>query len=1835
MASLNDLIVRVGVEGIPAFKNAFKDAIEALETTGDRAAKAGSSISRAFSNLGIQDSSAKVAAEAKRLQGSFELLERAFKDGKISAADFAKANEGLKTSLERLAAPTQTIAEKMEKLGKSGEGLKNIGSALTAAISLPIAGAAIAVTKFAADFELAMRQVTSLLGKDAAASFKPLSDGVLELSKRLGVDAVGAARALYEAISAGVPKENVLAFIEVASKAAIAGVTQTKVAVDGMTTIMNSYRLEAGKAAEVSDAMFQAVNLGKFTFEQLAASMSVAAPIAAQVGVGFKDLLAAAATLTSKGVPVSEAMTQIAAAMRSIIAPSKEMEALFAKIGVSSGEALIKSKGLQGALEAVRDAAGGSSDVLSKATGRIEGFNAILSLTGDNSKKAREDLKSLNDSIGATDAAFAEIEKSFSRQLDAFTAQAKALGIELGTALLPFAKSALEAIKPLISVIGELAQGFKELPSPVQLAVGGFVALAAVAGPLLLIVGQMATSVSGLATAFQALGGIGSISSAFQSIGIAASGAAVGVAALVGAAAVASILLTIDAIEKLRQRYKDLAEDQERRRTGKNYLIAGSENDNRPLNSLAAEANKAAAALQEPKQGSKIDLKAIATELDIFGTAAKNTVKPVEDVVVAHGKLGKAVRESAADHKLARNAIKEFADGIPVAIVREYEAKVQALQKAIARATIEIALAKQAGRDWDSQLESNIAAAQALSAELLKSANSALPAYVAGLGKIKGATSGLTDDLKEAVKIGKAQFGDIKDAFKAFGFSEQELTSADEMAKLWGLLAENVGKVKEGRLITQNMADIAASMSLKKTIEEQRALGNATDEYEAKLAKVQLRLSAIRSDNDAYKVAGLDTLEALEAQATLTAQAYEVIATTGRDSSVRVLTAQQKALEAQRELAIATGQAWDGIDDQLSRVADRLARATSLKGVSDLQAAFLNFANAAGAAITKSFGDAFDALIKGDFKGVGKAFSSMWKGVAESAVKTFTDPLKNALGEFFGKTVRDLLKGSLSGVKEDIKDIASVIKGMFGAAPQSAQGLSGILSRTPTATPPFVPSASGGGASIPSSAGGAGGGAASASSLLGSISNVANIVTALATVAAGIGAAFQASETNKTLDAIGKHTLQTANDLANLRADSWTREGHLMTKLDDILITCRDGFKELRDAIKGSLSLNLSVGANTEKAKQLTDAVISRLGNTDATVGDRLKETNTSLRHIEAAIPEWTLKVIKSIETGTASLLGKLQEIERNGQPSILKTIFSGFSGGGVGGIFSGVGSAVSALPNAIFGGIASAIKGLFGGGGKDTGATEVNTRAAVAELANLRADAWTRHSALMNKLDDIWRTALDVLDAIGGPLIAAVESIGTAFAGVTDSLASAIDRLTGLNDKTGEANVVDLTGLAEIISTSISDLGNQIAIAFAEAAQSIVDAVQAGFGVAATATSAGAAAVVAGTAAAASTQTIVLSSVQSMVDFLAKLTQDQTVAFEALPPEIKSAINAGKLADLVNGQDQATKDALAGYLKITNELKQVRDAINALKPAAEATAAASTSSAFALDQVRANIVPTNGGFDTSSVLAGLAAFSDRMAGYWERLFEVIAGGVTQSTATASATASAFNSPEEAQAFLNSRNGSSISQAELDRLKNTPGVTFGDASSAVSAPASGSGVASQFDYGDFVFNERQKLQEQITADFKKTATAPLISSFNYSDFVFNERLKLQDQITADFRKTATPAGFTATPYIPPDYSSSYVNTVPRSSVGASPELTASLLPAAPSLYPVNSAEWKAAQMDWQNTRAPQVSNWTPTPAAPSGGGGYPMPPQIPIQVAIDGKVIAERMAVYYEQLGYR
>jgi len=78
---------------------------------------------------------------------------------------------------------------------------------------------------------------------------------------------------------------------------------------------------------------------------------------------------------------------------------------------------------------------------------------------------------------------------------------------------------------------------------------------------------------------------------------------------------------------------------------------------------------------------------------------------------------------------------------------------------------------------------------------------------------------------------------------------------------------------------------------------------------------------------------------------------------------------------------------------------------------------------------------------------------------------------------------------------------------------------------------------------------------------------------------------FQMAGMNKTLDIIAKHTLQTANDLANLRADEWLREGHLMAKLDDMWKT-NIGIYDLlgRGAVAGGASVVINLNGGDPKA---------------------------------------------------------------------------------------------------------------------------------------------------------------------------------------------------------------------------------------------------------------------------------------------------------------------------------------------------------------------------------------------------------------------------------------------------------------------------------------------------------------------------------------------------------------------------------------------------------------------------------------------------------------------------
>lgn len=254
------------------------------------------------------------------------------------------------------------------------------------------------------EFNRAANEARSLTG-ESVQQFADLRRGVLELSASMGTDATASAKALYQAISAGVPRDNALEFLGTASKAAIAGLTDAEVAVDGITTVLNAFSLEATEAGRVADVFFAAVEKGKTTFPELADNISQAANVAANIGVEFEELLAIVAQLTTTGTRTPQAFTQVRAALVALQNPTAEMAKLLKAQGFETGRTAIASQGLARTLQLLKAEAADDQELV-KALGRVEGLGAVLGVSGTQADAFREKLDAVQQSAGKASAAF-------------------------------------------------------------------------------------------------------------------------------------------------------------------------------------------------------------------------------------------------------------------------------------------------------------------------------------------------------------------------------------------------------------------------------------------------------------------------------------------------------------------------------------------------------------------------------------------------------------------------------------------------------------------------------------------------------------------------------------------------------------------------------------------------------------------------------------------------------------------------------------------------------------------------------------------------------------------------------------------------------------------------------------------------------------------------------------------------------------------------------------------------------------------------------------------------------------------------------------------------------------------------------------------------------------------------------------------------------------------------------------------------------------------------------------------------------------------------------------
>ena len=414
-------------------------------------------------------------------------------------------------------------------LGGLGSKLDKAGKSLTTKLSLPIAGAGLASLKFGADFEESLNKV-STIADETVKSTDELKEGVISLSDDVGIAATELNESLYQTISATGDTANALDYVEIASKAAIGGFTDTTTSIDGLTTVMNAYGLKGSEAMQrVSDQMLQAQNFGKTTFGEMASSIGNVIPIASSLNISTEELFGSIATLTKNGIQTSQAVTGLKAAYSNILKPTKQASDLAAELGLEFNAAELKSKGWAGFLDEVRAKTGGNSEQLATLFGSVEALNSVTVLATTGSKDFASALDAMNESTGATEKAFSKMDQGVKDSFEDTLNKAKNLGIELSEFLIP-------AINKIIEKVSGWIDKFRSLDDGTKKNIVTLVGLAAAAGPLLIVGGKVATGVSGL------IGLFGKFSAASTTITAATGSVASGLGAT-GLAAKASALL--------------------------------------------------------------------------------------------------------------------------------------------------------------------------------------------------------------------------------------------------------------------------------------------------------------------------------------------------------------------------------------------------------------------------------------------------------------------------------------------------------------------------------------------------------------------------------------------------------------------------------------------------------------------------------------------------------------------------------------------------------------------------------------------------------------------------------------------------------------------------------------------------------------------------------------------------------------------------------------------------------------------------------------------------------------------------------------------------------------------------------------------------------------------------------------------------------------------------------------------------------------------------------------------------------------------------------------------
>ena len=458
------------------------------------------------------------AAKVAELQNRYEQLAGSMRRAYIDDSAFTKFGKS-----------AQEVGNKISQMGQTVSGF---GSALTRGVTAPIVAGAGLVVKAAIDYESAFAGVKKTVDETATVSYKNLSDGIRQMAKELPASAVEIANVAEVAGQLGIKAEDILKFSRTMIDMGESTNLSAEEAATAIAKVANIMGLSSDDYSRFGASVVDLGNNFATTEKDIVMMANRLAAGGKLAGLTAPEILGLATAMSSVGIEAEAggtAMTQTLTAIGNAVSlttkDSADDLALIAKVAGTTSEEFQQAwkekpaEALQSFIKGLNTARekGANMDAILMKLGMtgIRQGNMLKSLALSSDKMSaavNRSNQAWKENTALTNEANKRYETTES-QLKMFRNQLTDIAIEFGGPLIKALREGLNAAKPWIENLSELAKKFSSLSTEQQQNILKWGLFAAALGPALKLLGGGISVIGGFVKAIGGLSkGIGFLS---------------------------------------------------------------------------------------------------------------------------------------------------------------------------------------------------------------------------------------------------------------------------------------------------------------------------------------------------------------------------------------------------------------------------------------------------------------------------------------------------------------------------------------------------------------------------------------------------------------------------------------------------------------------------------------------------------------------------------------------------------------------------------------------------------------------------------------------------------------------------------------------------------------------------------------------------------------------------------------------------------------------------------------------------------------------------------------------------------------------------------------------------------------------------------------------------------------------------------------------------------------------------------------------------------------------------------------------------------------------------